>query len=51
MQEQKILERLSYDENVVQFYGSYIQEGDVLLVLEYMEVCSSYSPAIVTSAV
>ena len=47
MQEQKVLERLSYDENIVQFYGSYIQEGDVLLVLEYMEVRPT-TPAEVT---
>lgn len=35
--ELKILECLAYDENVVQFYGSYVRNGDVQLVLEYME--------------
>ena len=38
VQELKILECLAYDENVVQFYGSYVRNGDVQLVLEYMEV-------------
>lgn len=38
MQELKILEKLRYNRNVVQFYGSYIEQGDVMLVFEYMEV-------------
>ena len=29
---------LSFDKNLVQFYGSCEQDGKVLLVLEYMEV-------------
>lgn len=32
------MEGLAYHENVVQFYGSYVKNGDVQLVLEYMEV-------------
>ena len=37
-QEVTMLRGLSYDTNVVQFYGSCIKDGKILLVLEYMEV-------------
>ena len=33
-----MLQGLSYDSNVVQFYGSCVKDGKILLVLEYMEV-------------
>lgn len=33
---------LSFDKNLVQFYGSCEQDGKVLLVLEYMEVQLPY---------
>lgn len=38
MQELKILKTLRYHRNVAHFYGSFIQNGDVLLVFEYMQV-------------
>ena len=38
MQELKILETLPFDKNVVQFHGSCAQDGNILLVLEYMQV-------------
>lgn len=37
-QEVTMLRGLSYDTNVVQFYGSCVKDGKILLVLEYMEV-------------
>ena len=37
-QEADMLQGLSYDTNVVQFYGSCVKDGKILLVLEYMEV-------------
>lgn len=37
-QEVSVLKGLSYDTNVVQFYGSCVKDGKILLVLEYMEV-------------
>lgn len=36
-QEVSVLKGLSYDTNVVQFYGSCVKDGKILLVLEYME--------------
>ena len=36
-QEVTMLRGLSYDSNVVQFYGSCVKDGKILLVLEYME--------------
>ena len=33
-----MLETLPFDDNIVQFHGSYTQHGDILLVLEYMQV-------------
>ena len=43
-QEVTMLRGLSYDINVVQFYGSCVKDGKVLLVLEYMEVsCHIYN--------
>lgn len=38
VQELKMWKVLSFDKNLVQFYGSCEQDGKVLLVLEYMEV-------------
>ena len=38
MQELSILERLPFDPRVVQLYGSCTQDGNVLLVLEFMQV-------------
>lgn len=38
LQELSILERLPFDRRVVQLYGSCTQEGNVLLVLEFMQV-------------
>ena len=33
-----MLETLPFDDNIVQFHGSYAQHGNILLVLEYMQV-------------
>ena len=38
LQELQMWKVLSFDKNLVQFYGSCEQDGKVLLVLEYMEV-------------
>lgn len=38
LQELEILEKLRYDDNIVQLHGHYIQDKGVALVLEYMEV-------------
>lgn len=38
LQELSILERLPFDRRVVQLYGSCTQEGNVLLVLEFVQV-------------
>ena len=38
MQELKILEMLPYDRRIVQYYGSCNQDGNILLVLEFMQV-------------
>lgn len=38
VQELQMWKVLSFDKNLVQFYGSCEQDGKVLLVLEYMEV-------------
>jgi len=35
-----VLETLPFDDNIVQFHGSYTQHGNILLVLEYMQVRS-----------
>ena len=44
MQELEILEKLQHDQNIVQFLGHYLQDKDVVLVLEYMEVGQSAQP-------
>ena len=38
LQELRILETLPFSKNVVQFHGSYIQDDNILLVLEFMKV-------------
>ena len=42
VQELQMWKVLSFDKNLVQFYGSCEQDGKVLLVLEYMEVKHSF---------
>ena len=44
LQELSILEMLPYDRRVVQLYGSCTQEGNILLVLEFMEVPACQYP-------
>lgn len=39
LQEVDILKSVSYDRNVVQFYGTCLWGDKTMLVLEYMEVC------------
>ncbi len=41
LQELHVLETLPFDDNIVQFHGSYTQHGNILLVLEYMQVRSA----------
>lgn len=36
-----MLETIPFDDNIVQFYGSYTQHGNILLVLEYMQVTTA----------
>ena len=38
-QEISILKSISYDRNIVQFYGAVLSNNEPMLVLEYMEVC------------
>ncbi len=38
MQEIQLLRKLSFDRNIVQFYGACLQEENTMMVLEYMEV-------------
>ena len=42
LQEVDILKSVSYDRNVVQFYGTCLWGDKTMLVLEFMEVSSSY---------
>ncbi len=43
-QEISILKSISYDRNIVQFYGAVLSGSEPMLVLEYMQVCDP-SPA------
>ena len=47
MQEIELLRSLSFDANIVQFYGACLQEENTMMVLEYMAVsfsnCSRWS--------
>lgn len=47
LQEIELLRSLSFDGNIVQFYGACLQEENTMMVLEYMAVsttnCSNYS--------
>ena len=38
LQELRILETLPFSKNVVQFHGSYTENDNILLVLEFMRV-------------
>ena len=38
MQEIDLLRSLSFDANIVQFYGACLQEENTMMVLEYMAV-------------
>ena len=38
VQEIQLLRKLSFDRNIVQFYGACLQEENTMMVLEYMEV-------------
>ena len=38
-QEISILKSISYDRNIVQFYGAVLSGSEPMLVLEYMQVC------------
>ena len=49
MQEIEILKSLSFDRNIVQFYGTCPWNGKTMLVLEYMEVLL-HSWRVLTSA-
>ena len=45
LQEVEVLKSVSYDRNVVQFYGTCVLGNQTMLVLEYMEVWRIfYSP-------
>ncbi len=35
-----VLHQLSHDKHIVQFYGKCLDQGNTMLVLEYMEVSS-----------
>ena len=39
LQEIQLLRKLSFDGNIVQFYGACLQEENTMMVLEYMAVC------------
>ena len=38
LQELRVLETLGYNRNIIQLYGSYIKGGNLMLLLEYMQV-------------
>lgn len=40
LQEVDLLRRLSFDGNIVQFYGVCLQQESIMMVLEYMAVSS-----------
>ena len=41
LQEIALLRRLSFDGNIVQFYGACLQRENTMMVLEYMAVSAS----------
>ena len=41
LQEIELLRSLSFDANIVQFYGACLQEENTMMVLEYMAVSTS----------
>ena len=43
-QEISILKGISFDRNIVQFYGAVFCAAQPMLVLEYMEVCGARIP-------
>ena len=43
MQEIELLRSLSFDANIVQFYGACLQEENTMMVLEFMAVRSCIS--------
>ena len=45
MQEIRLLKRISFDRNIVQFYGACLESQPPMLVMEYMGVCPSLQPA------
>ena len=38
LQELRVLETLGYNRNIIQLYGSYVKDGNLMLLLEYMQV-------------
>lgn len=44
MQEIELLRSLSFDANIVQFYGACLQEENTMMVLEYMAVSNLMAP-------
>ena len=45
VQEIRLLKRISFDRNIVQFYGACLESQPPMLVMEYMGVCPSLQPA------
>ena len=45
-----VLHQLSHDKHIVQFYGKCLDQGNTMLVLEYMEVCCSQQGFVPVSA-
>ena len=46
LQEVELLRRLSFDGNIVQFYGACLQRGSIMMVLELMGVSVMFPKAV-----
>lgn len=42
LQEIALLRRLSFDGNIIQFYGACLQQQNTMMVVEYMAVSSGH---------
>ena len=46
LQEIRMLERISHDKNIVQFYGACLETNPPMLVMEYMGVRATLTPSL-----